>query len=125
MWEKYNKQTLCLNISSFAGAPKKCEFLTDTLNIIDVLSILPFFVSLFFESDLKSDILSLVNSVSGTNMTSTTPAGVTTPAPDDDQGVGSFEDILQIFRIFKLARYKYLIYNKPKMAYSRYAFTGD
>ena len=114
-----------MNFSSFAGAPKKCEFLTDTLNIIDVLSILPFFVSLFFESDLKSDILGLFNTVSGTNMTSTTPAGVTTPAPDDDQGVGSFEDILQIFRIFKLARYKYLIYNKPKMAYSRDAFTVD
>ena len=63
-------------------------------------------MSLFFESDLKNDILGLVNSVSGTNMTSTTPAPVAAPAPDedDDQGVGSFEDILQIFRIFKLAR---------------------
>merc|ERR1719282_2197934 len=48
-------------------------------------------------------------------MTSTTPAPVAAPAPDeaDDQGVGSFEDILQIFRIFKLARVLKLARHSP------------
>ena len=36
----------------------------------------------------------------------------TTPAPDEDDG-GSFEDILQIFRIFKLARVLKLARHSP------------
>ena len=34
-----------------AGAPNKWAFLKDGLNVVDVISILPFFVSLFFLSD--------------------------------------------------------------------------
>ena len=40
-----------LSLISMAGAPDKCDFLKDGLNIVDVISILPFFVSLFFLSD--------------------------------------------------------------------------
>ena len=87
----------------FAGAPKKCQFVIDTLNIIDVLSILPFFVSLFFESDLKSDLFGSPDS-SLNNSTSTA---------ESDSGAGSFEDILQIFRIFKLARVLKLARHSP------------
>ena len=32
---------------SFSGAPKKCEFIRGGMNVIDVLSILPYFVSVF------------------------------------------------------------------------------
>ena len=88
----------------FAGAPKKCQFVIDTLNIIDVLSILPFFVSLFFESDLKSDLFGSPDS-SLNNSTSS--------SAESDSGAGSFEDILQIFRIFKLARVLKLARHSP------------
>ena len=81
----------------FAGAPQKCAFLTDSLNIVDVLSILPFFVSLFFDSSFSSE---LGSGSDGLLMTSST-----SPAPTQEkEGAGSLEDLLQIFRIFKLAR---------------------
>ena len=34
-----------------AGAPEKIKFLKDAMNIIDVLSIMPFFLTLFFLDD--------------------------------------------------------------------------
>merc|ERR1712038_199374 len=97
----------------FAGAPKKWAFLVDTLNIIDVLSILPFFVSLFLDSNFSSDFLDS-NSAANSNSTTTTttPAPTTSPS-DGDDGSGSLEDILQIFRIFKLARVLKLARHSP------------
>ena len=90
----------------FAGAPAKCQFLTDGLNIIDVLSILPFFVSLFFQSDFRATFLqSNENSV---------PATQAPPAPDSGGSTASnIDDILQIFRIFKLARVLKLARHSP------------
>ena len=39
------------------GAPAKCEFLKNGMNIVDVLSILPFFIELFMaEEELNVDI---------------------------------------------------------------------
>ena len=96
---------LTLNCFRFAGAPAKCQFLTDGLNIIDVLSILPFFVSLFFQSDFRDTFLS--------SEESKVPA---TPAPAPDSGgstASSIDDILQIFRIFKLARVLKLARHSP------------
>ena len=81
--------------------------MVDTLNIIDVLSILPFFVSLFFESDFKADFLGGDKGNMKSNSTVTT-----TPAPDQDDS-GSLEDLLQIFRIFKLARVLKLARHSP------------
>ena len=80
----------------FAGAPQKCAFLIDSLNIVDVLSILPFFVSLFFDSGFSSEL-----GGSDKMMTNST---VPAPAQEKEEGTGSLEDLLQIFRIFKLAR---------------------
>ena len=80
----------------FAGAPQKCAFLIDSLNIVDVLSILPFFVSLFFDSGFSSEL-----GGSDKMMTNST---VPAPAQEKEEGAGSLEDLLQIFRIFKLAR---------------------
>ena len=33
------------------GAPAKCEFLKNGMNVVDVLSILPFFIELFMTED--------------------------------------------------------------------------
>ena len=87
----------------FAGAPAKCQFLTDGLNIIDVLSILPFFVSLFFQSDFQDNFL--------TSNEDVVPAS---PAPDSGGSTASsIDDLLQIFRIFKLARVLKLARHSP------------
>ena len=80
----------------FAGAPQKCAFLIDSLNIVDVLSILPFFVSLFFDSGFSSEL--------GGSEKMMTNSTVPAPAQEKEEGAGSLEDLLQIFRIFKLAR---------------------
>jgi len=74
----------------FAGSPGKFEFLVDGMNVVDVLAIMPYYVSLFLLND----------------------AAITPPEdgmfqqktqePEDDGS--SVEGILQVFRIFKLAR---------------------
>ena len=81
----------------FAGAPQKCAFLIDSLNIVDVLSILPFFVSLFFDSGFSSEL-------GGSDKMMMTNSTVPAPVQEKEEGAGSLEDLLQIFRIFKLAR---------------------
>ena len=88
---------LSILMKRFAGAPQKCAFLIDSLNIVDVLSILPFFVSLFFDSGFSSEL-------GGSDKMMMTNSTVPTPAQEKEEGAGSLEDLLQIFRIFKLAR---------------------
>jgi len=79
-----------------AGAPDKWTFLKDGMNIVDVLAIMPFFVSLFF--------LGPETQISG--------ADPELPKEKEDTG-GSMEDILQVFRIFKLARVLKLARHSP------------
>jgi len=81
-----------------AGAPNKWAFLKDGLNVVDVISILPFFVSLFFLSDPA--------------MTKADPGGAT-PTDDPEDAGGSLDDVLQVFRIFKLARVLKLARHSP------------
>ena len=87
-----------------AGAPGKWDFLKDGMNVVDVLAILPFFVTLFFMGP-STDNLVVDDSVQ-----------MTTLAPDtgdvEDESSG-MEDILQVFRIFKLARVLKLARHSP------------
>lgn len=73
----------------FAGSPNKWEFLKDGMNIIDVLAIMPYYVSLFLLNDAPV----------------APPTGSETiqPTPEEEDG-GSIDELLQVFRIFKLAR---------------------
>ena len=48
------------DIIRLAGAPEKIKFLKDAMNIIDVLSIMPFFLTLFFLDDQNRFLLSSV-----------------------------------------------------------------
>jgi len=82
----------------FAGAPQKIEFLLDGMNIVDLLAVLPFYVSLFLAppppSLIGQDVLSIPNA-------STTPVYESTTKEAEK---GELDDVLQVFRIFKLTR---------------------
>ena len=61
----------------FAGAPEKFQFVLNGMNIVDLLAILPYYATLFFNP-------------------------LTVNISQDESG--RLDDVLQIFRIFKLAR---------------------
>ena len=69
-------------ILRLAGAPKKWEFLKDGMNIIDILAILPYFVSIF-----------LIEASGGGSEF------------DDVRRIVQIFRIMRILRIFKLARH--------------------
>ena len=95
----------------FAGSPGKLEFLIDGMNIVDVLAIMPYYVSLFLLND-------------SSNISPPKDGVLSTPLPEPEEEGGSIEEILQVnkhlsqlisdniyislllqvFRIFKLAR---------------------
>ncbi|XP_040567548.1 potassium voltage-gated channel protein Shab [Lepeophtheirus salmonis] len=92
----------------FAGSPQKWEFVKGAMNVIDVLAILPYYVSLFL---MEPD-----NASSDTRITSATTTTTIAPASSGGGGEGgaSFDDvrriiqvfrIMRIMRIFKLARH--------------------
>ena len=87
-----------------AGSPEKIKFLKDGMNVIDVLAIMPFFVSLFFLRPAAAD-----DEIS-------TSSTISTMIEEDDEG--GVEDILQVFRIFKLARVLKLARHSPGLQVS-------
>lgn len=68
-----------------AGAPRKIQFLLDGMNIVDLLAILPYYVALFLTLHHSED-------------------GQDDPVNHEADDSSGFDDVLQIFRIFKLAR---------------------
>ena len=84
----------------FAGAPQKWEFVKGAMNVIDVLAILPYYVSLFIMGNEEPAV------------PSPTSGPGPTLSPDEEEGT-TFDDvrrivqvfrIMRIMRIFKLAR---------------------
>ena len=84
----------------FAGAPQKWEFVKGAMNVIDVLAIMPYYVSLFIMGQEE------------VSLSTTTLAPGTTMSPEEEEGT-TFDDvrrivqvfrIMRIMRIFKLAR---------------------
>ncbi|XP_023339856.1 potassium voltage-gated channel protein Shab [Eurytemora carolleeae] len=102
-------ETICISwftleyFIRLAGAPGKWNFLKDGMNIVDVLAIMPYFLSLFF---LDQDPTTLPTSEGGPPFIEVTEAPV-------KEETGSMEDILQVFRIFKLARVLKLARHSP------------
>merc|ERR1719242_191203 len=57
----------------FAGAPEKWEFVKGAMNVIDVLAILPYYVSLFIMG--QEEVI----------LSTTTPAPGTTVSPEEEE----------------------------------------
>ena len=88
----------------FAGSPSKWDFLKDGMNIIDVLAIMPYYVSLFLINDTPV----------------TPPSGeVTTPVTPEEEDGGSIDELLQVCS-FLLSNPSYLINCQKKQDYSSF-----
>ena len=86
------------------------KFLKDGMNIIDVISIIPFFVGLFFLEDTAAVVVPASSSSATTSLPQLLAS--TTLAPEEEEG-GGIEDVLAVFRIFKLARVLKLARHSP------------
>ena len=98
-----------------AGSPHKISFIKQTMNVIDILAIAPYYISLMFE-DSNFDLSVLTSDMDTGNMTMVTTAlNITTTVQpeveeDSSSGFGNVSRILQVLRIarvmriFKLAR---------------------
>ena len=79
------------------------------MNIIDLLAILPFYIELIQPSDIPN-VSSNLHETDSKEMLFTTPSISTTlptttlVAEEEVERVGGMDDVLQVFRIFKLAR---------------------
>ena len=75
------------------------------MNIIDLLAILPFYIELIQPTNDPQMTSSLDEMESNVQMF-IQPSTTTTPPPvlEEVERVGGMDDVLQVFRIFKLAR---------------------
>ena len=121
-----------------AGAPQKWAFLKDGMNVVDVLAIMPFFVSLFFGSGSEfgsdSSEESSESIPSSGELDDTQKGGmdeilqvvsylsVNIRKDDSDEGSAIHKLNLQVFRIFKLARVLKLARHSPGLQVIRFKF---
>ena len=97
-----------------AGAPRKSNFIKQTMNVIDILAIAPYYISLVFED--SSIDFSLISSgandtmAASHNVNFTQDMKIDNDDTDTGSGFGNVSRILQVLRIarvmriFKLAR---------------------
>ena len=86
--------------SRLAGAPQKCEFLHNGMNIIDVLAILPYFMELAMDMETKN--ASMHSDVEQPVFMVFNQTYVEEGLFDEDED--NLQGVLQVFRVFKLAR---------------------
>ena len=77
------------------------------MNIVDILSILPFFIELFMHEEGLDEEENLVTPDGVTTTEGLTPwltnsTSIAVEEEEDDDG--SFKGLVQVFRVFKLAR---------------------
>ena len=89
-----------MNFIRLAGAPNKCEFLGNGLNIIDVLAILPYFVEISMDIDTKH--VPLLNKYQPPIYAVFNETSVDSGLFDEEED--NLQGVLQVFRVFKLAR---------------------
>ena len=79
------------------------------MNIIDLLAILPFYIELIQPSDIPN-VSGTLHEKDSKKMLFTSPSisstlpTTTLVAEEEVERVGGIDDVLQVFRIFKLAR---------------------
>ena len=78
------------------------------MNIIDLLAILPFYIELIQPTNIDNSTSLAFDEIESNALfipPSTSVSSAATPPPEEEvERVGGMDDVLQVFRIFKLAR---------------------
>ena len=83
-------------------------FIIVGMNIIDLLAILPFYIELIQPTNIDNSTSLALDEIESNALfipPSTSVSSATMPRPEEEvERVGGMDDVLQVFRIFKLAR---------------------